>query len=100
MPISRTNSKPARLPEELRPLFWSYEFEKLELSKDEKTVVVQLINYGTLANWQWLVREYGHTEVKRLLESIPETEIKPRTRVLASLLFSIHVWKHAQRGAY
>jgi hypothetical protein len=88
------------LPDNLRRLFWSYRFEELEPARDEKTIIVQLVNYGTLADWQWLIREYGAAEVRRVLESIPATEIKPRTRALASLLFSIPTWKHAYRGAH
>ncbi len=96
----RPNTQPARLPENLRPLFWSYRFDELEAAKDEKTIIVQLINYGTIAQWHWLGRQYGPDEVKRVLEAIPATEIKPRTRVLASILFFNPTWRHAQRGAH
>lgn len=89
-----------RLPARFRPLFWSYRFDELDAWRDEKAVVVQLLNYGTLADWRWLVREYGATEVKRVLQALPATELKSRTRVLASLLFSISTWHHAPRGAY
>ena len=92
---SQTNAQHPRLPDNLRPFFWSYRFEALETAKDEKTIIVQLINYGNLGHWRWLVREYGAAEVKRVLQSIPATEIKPRTRVLASLIFSITTWRHA-----
>jgi len=96
----RTNAQNAQLPDSLRPFFWSYRFEELEPAKDEKTVIIQLINYGTLRHWQWLVQQYGAAEINRVLQSIPATEIKPRTRVLASLLFSIPIWRHAYRGAH
>jgi hypothetical protein len=88
------------LPNSLRPLFWSYRFEELDGAKDKKTVIIQLINYGSLAHWRWLVRQYGAADVKQVLQSIPATEIKPRTRVLASLLFSIPNWRYAYRGAH
>jgi len=97
--MSSSNAPRDRLPDDFRPLFWSYRFEALERVKDEKTIIVQLINYGDLGHWRWLVREYGTAEVKRVLQSIPATEIKPRTRVIASLIFSIPTWRHAVRGA-
>jgi hypothetical protein len=84
------------LPVNLRRLFWSFRFDELDPTRDEKTVVIQVINYGSLAEWRWLVREYGMPEVRRMLGTITETEIKPRTRGLASLLFSIPDWRHAQ----
>ena len=99
MPITpQKNLQGSRLPDGFRPLFWSYRFEELEPGKDEKTVVTQLINYGSLTEWRWLVRQYGSVEIKRLLQSLPATEIKPRTRVLASLLFSIPKWRYARRS--
>src|ERR1700722_147704 len=96
----RTHVTKAKLPDSLRPLFWSYRFNELEPEKDEKTVIVQLINYGSLTHWRWLVRQYGIAEVKKVLRSLPATEIKPRTRVLASMLFSIPTWRHAYRGTH
>lgn len=90
----------ARLPEDFRPLFWSYRFEELDRRRDEKVIVLNLINYGSLAHWRWLIRQYGAQEIKQVLESVPATEIKPRTRPLASLLFSIPTWRYAHRGAH
>jgi len=89
-----------QLPISFRPLSWSYRFEELEPAKDEKTIIVQLINYGSLTHWRWLVRQYGIEDVREVLQSIPATEIKPRTRGLASLLFSIPAWRHGYRGAH
>ena len=97
---SRTRRNNKQLPAAFRPLFWSYRFEDLDPQKDEKTVIVNLINYGNLTHWGWLVREYGMAEVEKILQSARATEIKPRTRALASLIFSIPTWRHAQRGAH
>ena len=88
------------LPDSFRPLFWSYRFEDLDSQKDEKAVIIQLVNYGSLAHWRWLVRQYGIAEIRQVLQSIPVTEIKPRTRPLAALLFSVLTWNHAHRGAH
>jgi hypothetical protein len=88
------------LPERFRPHFWSYRFEDLDPQVNKKTVIVQLVNYGTLGHWRWLARTYGAAEITRVLESISATEINPRTRPLASLIFSISNWRHAYRGAH
>jgi hypothetical protein len=88
------------LPNTFRPFFWSYRFDSLDPRRDKKTVIVQLINYGTLAHWGWLVREYGVGEIRRTLQSVQATEINPATRALASLLFSISHWRNAPRGSH
>ena len=92
----RSHTRHPYLPVNLRRFFWSYRFDELDLTRDEKTIIVQIINYGSLADWRWLVRTYGTAAVRRVLGKITETEIKPRTRGLASLLFSIPDWRHAQ----
>ncbi len=97
---THSHTQHASLPDSFRPLFWSYRFEELDPRKDKKTVVVQLVNYGSLDHWGWLVRQYGRVEIRNVLQSIPATEIKPRTRELASILFSIPAWNHALRGAH
>jgi hypothetical protein len=101
MPIkSRVQLNERSLPDNFRPLFWSYRFDSLDPQRDKKTVIVQLINYGTRAHWGWLVREYGVGAIRRTLRSVPATEINPTTRALASLLFSITIWRNAPRGTH
>jgi hypothetical protein len=97
---SRIQLNERSLPENLRPFFWSYRFDSLDPHRDKKTVIVQLINYGTLAHWGWLVHEYGAVEIRRTLQSVPATEINRTTRSLASLLFSITHWSNAPRGTH
>jgi hypothetical protein len=99
LPENNLNDQHRKLPEAIRPFFWSYRFGNLDLHDDKKTIIVQLMNHGSLAHWRWLVSEYGIPEIRCVLQSIPATEIKPRTRELASLIFSISNWRHAHRGA-
>lgn len=93
-------SRDSALPATFRPLFWSYRFEELNLNDDKKNIIIQLINYGTLRHWAWLAQTYSREEIKKVIEDIPATEIKLRTRALVALLFGVTNWKYAQRGAY
>ncbi len=88
------------LPQSFKPLFWSYRFDDLDPDKDKKTIIVQLVNYGTLAHWTWLINRYGKDEIANVLEHIQATEIRPQTRALASLIFPITAWKYAPRGSH
>ena len=67
---SFSNRQRVSLPESFRPLFWSYRFEDLDSRKDEKTVMIQLMNYGTLAHWRWLIRQYGRGEIRQVLQCV------------------------------
>lgn len=88
------------LPESLRPLFWSYDFSRLNPEKNKKNIILQVINYGNLKQWRWLTQQYGMVILKDVLSTVPIYEIKPRTRKLASILFSINHFNYALRSAH
>jgi hypothetical protein len=83
----------------LRPLFWSYDFSRIDLERHRKTIIVQVLNYGTFSQWRWLIETYGHEAVRMVLQQIPATEIKPHTRRVASLVFDGAGFNHASRGS-
>lgn len=88
------------LPEEFKPILWSYDFDRIDPLKHEKTIIVQAINYGTLAHWRWLREQYGREGVRKVLSTVPATEIRPRAQRLASLVFGIDQFNHAPRGTH
>jgi hypothetical protein len=91
---------PDRLPESFRPILWSYDFSRLDPLKNQKTIIVQAVNYGTLAHWRWLRESYGADAVRQVLSTVPVTEIRPRARRLASLMFGIDRFNYAPRGTH
>ena len=86
------------MPVSFRPLLWSYDFSKIDEDKDKKTIILSAINYGSLADWHWVVNRYGREEVKRILETVPVTEIKTRAKKLASVIFSINNFNDVPRS--
>jgi hypothetical protein len=88
------------LPETFRPLLWSYNFDRIDPVKHQKTIIVQAVNYGTLRHWQWLIENYGRERVREVLSSISATEIKPRSRRLASIIVGVNHFNHAPRGTH
>ncbi len=88
------------LPVFFKPLLWSYDFSRIDLENDKKTIIVRAINYGDLSHWRWIVHYYGLHEVRKVLTVLPETEIRPRVRKLAELLFGGIEFSHAPRGSH
>jgi len=89
-----------RLPDIFKPILWSYDFDRIDPVKNEKTIIVQAINYGTLAHWRWLRERYGRVAVCHVLSTVPATEIRPRARWLASLVFGVDQFNYAPRGTH
>jgi len=88
------------LPEMFRPLLWSYDFDRMDTESQEKTIIVQAINYGSLPHWRWIRERYGRQRVREVLSTIPATELKPLPRHLASLVFDIERFNYAPRGTH
>lgn len=88
------------LPDYFKPILWSYSPGKIDLEKDKKTIIVNAINYGDLKHWRWLKENYGEDAIRKILMTIPATEIKERARRLASIIFSITSFNYAPRGTH
>ena len=91
-------TKPSR--KHFVPLFWSYDFSRIDLERHKKTIIVQVLNYGTFTQWRWLIETYGGSPVRTILEQIPAAEIKPRTRQLAALVFDGPRFNYAPRSSH
>ncbi len=88
-----------KLPSFFKPILWSYDFSKIDIKKNKKTIIVNGINYGDLKHWKWLIKNYGRENVRGELKKISATELRPGARKLAGIIFSIKNFNYAHRGA-
>lgn len=91
-----------KLPEIFRPLLWSYRFEEIDPEAHRKEIIINAINYGDLKHWKWLTARYGRAGVRRVLTSVPVTELRPHIRKLVGMFFGIAdtEFRHAPRGSH
>ncbi len=86
------------LPDFFKPIMWSYDFSKIDLNKDKKWIIVNVINYGDLRHWKWIMEHCGRKTIQEVLADVPISEIRPRVLKLASIIFSIKNFNYAPRG--
>lgn len=89
-----------KLPKSFKPLLWSYDFDKLDLKKDKKTIIINTLNYGDLKQWKWIKDFYGLATLKKTLIAVPATELRSRVQPLVQLFFSIPSFNHALRSTH
>ena len=77
----------AQLPENFRPILWSYNFEKCDPKKMKNTVIANTISYGDLEHWRWIKSFYGVSDVKKVLNSISVSAVRPSAIKLAKMMF-------------
>lgn len=93
------NSAPVqRLPDFFKPLFWSYNFDSLDLEKNKKNIILNVINYGDWEHWRWISNYYGKDSIRQILSKASATELRPQVRKLAAVVFNITEFNYAPRG--
>ena len=93
-------TKRPTLPQNLKPLFWSYDFSSIDAEKDKRRIIINTVNYGEWRHWRWLFDNYGGGQIKEIVENTPQTEFRPGALKLISILLSIKKLKYASRSAY
>ncbi len=88
-----------KIPVRLKPLFWSYKFESLSLEKNKRLIIKQILNYGTIEDWKWLVSVYTKQGVKETITKLYETELNRGSLKLAEILFNSKP-AHVSRNAF
>ena len=55
------------IPPFLQPFLWSYDVEKLDLSRDKKRIITNVLNLGTTQATKWLFETYSKEDIKETL---------------------------------
>mgnify|MGYP001558899180 FL=1 len=75
------------LPEIIRSVLWSYDFEKCDPKKMKYTIITNAVNYGTFSHWRWIKSFYGNEVIKERLRKMP-LSFRDSARELAEIAFS------------
>ena len=88
------------LPISFRPLLWSWRWRDIDVQRDREEIIVSAINEGSLDHWRWIIKTYGKSEIKKILEKRLVSEFHPESRNLAKILFSLSKFRHARRSTH
>lgn len=77
------------LPKEVRTVLWSYDLKKIDPEKHQKTIVAQVLNWGSKKATDWLFRHYGKKQVAQIARQIPRGAWHKKSLALWSLVLGI-----------
>lgn len=77
-----------KLPVYFKPILWSYNFEKIDIDRDRREIILNSIKYGSLIHWIYLGENYGKETVRKIIAKAKPTEIRPSVRRLSEIIFS------------
>jgi hypothetical protein len=68
-----------KVPKNLQGVLWSADVSKLDIYKNKKYIIHQVLAYGTLKNLIWLFKTYKISEIKSIFIEYPEKDYTERT---------------------
>lgn len=52
------------IPEFVYPFLWSYDISKMNLKRDKKRIITNILNFGTTKATDWLFSVYDKNDIK------------------------------------
>jgi hypothetical protein len=85
------------LPPFLKSIFWSYKFEELDREKDKNLIIFNILNYGGLKDWKWLVANYSEDEIRQAIKKSTATAWFKQSLSLWQNIFKVKArpWRFA-----
>ncbi|PIY69120.1 hypothetical protein COY90_02275 [Candidatus Roizmanbacteria bacterium CG_4_10_14_0_8_um_filter_39_9] len=80
---------PSLTPQSVKAVLWSYDLNAINVQKDKKIIVSQVLNFGTEEAINWLFRQYGVTTVKKVAAAIPLFEWNKKSLSFWKIILSI-----------
>jgi len=69
----------ARLPKQVRWLFWEADFPGLDTERHADYVLARVLEQGRMRDVRWLIATYGMERIRRFFETVGHPEISDRT---------------------
>lgn len=88
-----------RVPKQFQRVLWSYDVNKMDLEKDKREIITQVLNYGTWEDLKLLYKLYSEKEIKEVVKNPRRGVWFEKVLNFWVLMFNIHlkkeVWKKA-----
>ncbi len=81
--------KPQRLPAELKPLFWEYDFEKLSWAKHRDFIIGKVLDVGTWNDVRWMRTRVDNDELKKWIVDRKGRGLSPQQITFWQLILKI-----------
>ena len=77
------------LPKCARPFLWSYNTNKLDIKKDKKRIITNILNFGSEKATNWLFKKYSKKEIKNVISNPMPGEWNKKSLNYWAIIFNI-----------
>jgi hypothetical protein len=81
---------PPLTPQSVKAVLWSYDLNSIEVQKDKKIIIFQVLNFGSEEAIKWLFKRYDLTVIKQVVNTIPLFEWNKKSLALWKTIFSLN----------
>lgn len=78
------------LPQSVRAVLWSYKPDQIEVQKDKKIIIFQVLNFGSQEAIEWLFKQYSFALVTKIANTIPIFQWNKKSLSLWRLVLPIN----------
>lgn len=77
------------IPQFVRPFLWSYDVNALDLSRDKRRIITNVLNFGTSQATDWLFEVYTKEDIKDCLTHPLPGEWNNKSMTFWSLMLGV-----------
>ena len=81
---------PPLTPQSVKAVLWSYDLNTIEVQKDKKLIIFQVLNFGSEDAIKWLFKEYGLSVIEEEARTIPLSQWNKKSLSLWKIIFSLN----------
>ncbi|NCO88728.1 hypothetical protein AUK04_00370 [Candidatus Roizmanbacteria bacterium CG2_30_33_16] len=77
-------------PPSVNSVLWSYNLNEINVQKDKKIIISQVLNFGSEEAIKWLFKQYGFATVEQVANTIPLFQWNKKSLSLWKTILSIN----------
>ncbi len=77
------------IPPEVRACLWSYDIDRIDLARDKKRIITNVLNHGTMKATEWLSDTYSSSDIAEAVGEPLPGEWDPKSLNLWSQIYSV-----------
>jgi hypothetical protein len=77
------------IPDFVKTFLWSYNLSKIDLQKDKKRIITNVLNYGTRESTDWLFSVYNKDDIAETIKNPFPGEWNKKSLNFWSFVFNV-----------
>ena len=88
-----------KVPKQFQRVLWSYDINEMDLEKDKREIITQVLNYGTWEDLKLLYKLYSEKDIKEVVKNPRRGVWFERVLNFWTLMFNIRLKKDIREKA-